>query len=352
MIKNFVNSAKLYLKLSVISLFFVLLWIIVTASFAKSSFVFEIIVSFLPYIWYSLIFSFFIGTFILFITKKLIFIERLDSYVNIHILKVTFYAIFICLISIVSFQIYRFAYLPNPNFISESNIQKLQNYQKLKLVWYNKYITNKNFTNIADKINSINPDVIFFTEVSDNDFLQLQKLLSSKYMYFHKSNEIISYTVILSKYEFGNINISKNSLDMDVVGAQFKINDKNIDLFGIHTTAPIDGKMLNMRNNQLQGLSKYFDNNTKNVVLLGDFNVTPWSRIYNETFTKNFINIGQGQGINNTWHSSGNSLTNNLIKANIDHIFITANIFFTKYVVVPDTLGSDHHMLETEIYFK
>jgi endonuclease/exonuclease/phosphatase (EEP) superfamily protein YafD len=64
-----------------------------------------------------------------------------------------------------------------------------------------------------------------------------------------------------------------------------KYNSKNIDFALIHTSAPVSQHFFNMRNQQLSDLSnlmtKYY--NTKkdqNIILVGDFNLTPRSHYY------------------------------------------------------------------------
>jgi endonuclease/exonuclease/phosphatase (EEP) superfamily protein YafD len=73
-------------------------------------------------------------------------------------------------------------------------------------------------------------------------------------------------------------------------------NNRNIDFALIHTSAPVSQHFFTMRNQQLDNLSQllntyYTSDSQKNIILLGDFNLSPWSYYY-KLFEQSMDNIG------------------------------------------------------------
>jgi len=125
-----------------------------------------------------------------------------------------------------------------------------------------------------------------------------------------------------------------------------KIPEKKdlLNLYVVHTAAPVSPSTYDMRNTQLEKLvtdfsKKVHEENEKNMII-GDFNLSPWSYWYQtlisplETFVENDFRHGS---MVYTWSWNGSKL----FMTHIDHLFTSPSVL-VKNLEVKDLIGSDH----------
>ena len=219
----------------------------------------------------------------------------------------------------------------------------------LRVAAFNKLLTNDDTTQIYSRINSLEPDIVGLVEVKQTDFNQLNRSLRLPYQYMSQHKYGLgskSEFSLFSKHPISQVYI--HSLDRygAVLQAELKISQKHLSVFIVHATVPLAPKLLKERDSGLRKLAKKLNRKTGRVLVMGDFNLTPWSRTYQRfsNSAKKYYNPAQGSGLKFTWRFIWP------FAAQIDHIFATRNIK-TKRFAVDQYLGSDHKLIYADLEF-
>lgn len=323
--------------LSCICLFIILAF---TADFYDNSNFLEIIVSFQPYN-FALSIGFIFVAGVIFVRRVFVLKNR---EVNLKkIMKNTSHLalllLFLFCFAVTSFvQIYKFSYKSIESFRqTESSV-------KLKVGFYNKYFFNENFDEISNKIKEMNFDILGLGELKSDQRERIEAFKDFKYT-VSKNCDSCEYkedVALYSKYPIINPKIytfeKARVIEADVVVS----TTKTIRVFVIHTTAPslFHSERLVMRNKELESLPDVINSaESYHKIVLGDFNVSPWSSSM-EKFEKKLVdmtNAARGRGLKFTWNAGP-------LATQLDHIFVSKNIFAEDFIVEGD-YGSDHRMV-------
>ncbi len=213
--------------------------------------------------------------------------------------------------------------------------------------FFNKAYYNHETSEVSDQARLLSLDVLGIAEITEADYNTLKTQLPFTNSYFTtcqcQSSEG-SQVALFSRYPLSNI--QANSIEKTpMIQADITIQNKVLNVTVIHPYAPTGTADLLQRNSSLNQLSqrlKIYDN--RQVVLMGDFNTASWSWSY-----KNFLlslpwlrDSNRGQGLTSTWNTG-------IFHTIIDHMLISPNISLQKSNIVDDKLGSDHHMIWSEI---
>lgn len=210
--------------------------------------------------------------------------------------------------------------------------------KKITIAFFNKLYSNRNYEEIDEKIKEIKPDIIGMVELQDGEIEKIPTLSEYKHCFYNPSRPNAALG-LLSKYPFATKNL--DSLPHAIVSTT-SIDETLYQVIVFHPNPPIYGKHIKLRDSHLKNLKDYIDAQTENTILMGDFNVTPWSPSYISYLSKlELKNTAQGSGIHNTLHKGP-------LKVFIDFIFIPkksgVESFKTHYMK-----GSDHKLIETII---
>ncbi len=241
----------------------------------RESYISELLISFLPYaIGINFLLSFF----------------ALYKSISNFLKKKIFLTVVWCMTSIISFWFlisYLYPYIHTYTNIIPSNNQEqtLTLSGWLSFLYANIYHKNKDFAGLLSTIQDHNPDIILLVEYAKIHDEYLSPLLKQKYPYVSRyvGGKWYDGDVIYSRYPLKKIKHEVYPWSFSHVSIEY--NNKNIDFALIHTSAPVSEHFFTMRNEQLANLSdlmsKYhFENPTKNMILVGDFNLSPWSYYY------------------------------------------------------------------------
>jgi endonuclease/exonuclease/phosphatase (EEP) superfamily protein YafD len=118
-------------------------------------------------------------------------------------------------------------------------------------------------------------------------------------------------------------------------------NNDWVDLYVIHTSAPVSNKNFEIRNNQIGKLLSDFLKHHKNwipTMIIWDFNLSPWSYYYKQ-FTKhlNMLNALSYQSPNYT----RSLLQQWIFRSHIDQLFISPEIRISP-IKIKNLSWSDH----------
>jgi endonuclease/exonuclease/phosphatase (EEP) superfamily protein YafD len=93
-----------------------------------------------------------------------------------------------------------------------------------------------------------------------------------------------------------------NDFPISYIRGSFKLNENFFTLFGVHLTSPVGKYRTDLRNKQLTLLAEEIQKNNQPTVIIGDFNITPWSPYFEEFIQKARLrDTRKGIGVYPTW---------------------------------------------------
>jgi endonuclease/exonuclease/phosphatase (EEP) superfamily protein YafD len=223
----------------------------------------------------------------------------------------------------------------------------------LRVMSFNICGNNTDTLAIVRSIRAVNPDVVMLVEVSPTMMEQITASLKSEFPARFRSPG--GGLGILSKLPLKSAQ-GENFVGSDATNlvASIEYHQREIKLIGTHPMVPKGLDLFNYRNQHLQAISNYVKGTQESVILLGDFNLTPWSPYYRQLVqTTGLHNTRMGFGILPTWTRSSScaELPNWLIpilNIPIDHIFVTRDLQVVR-TYVGDNGNSDHAPIISEL---
>lgn len=216
----------------------------------------------------------------------------------------------------------------------------------IKVLNSNLYLDNTEYDAQLDFIDTVEPDIIAFQEYTHEWHEVLSKRLT---LYPHRVTKPLhgAFGIALySKYPIlsGSVKkLSKNSAF--IADVKIKLNEKQVRVIGVHPPPPASLFMYDMRNEMLQLLTKESAQEDDALIMMGDFNATPWTSHFSSLLTQGKLrNARAGHGMHPTWP------TNNPIKLiPIDHILVNPHVA-VKHFGSTKVVGSDHRNIWSELH--
>ena len=223
---------------------------------------------------------------------------------------------------------------------------KSQIQNKLRLINFNISYNNpvKNFENIREMILSEKPDIVQFQEFSP----QMQDKIKTLRSIFPYSTELNKPkgpydSLILSKHPLTNTKVDDNH----VVITNLILNDAEISIVGVHLLTGGTQKSFNNALQQISYLKTIVNNTSKNLILLGDLNMTSTSkRFANFLKETNLYTYTSYKNITSTWPA----FVPNFLGTQIDHILFSNN-FKMVDKKTSNSFGSVHRPLIVELSY-
>jgi endonuclease/exonuclease/phosphatase (EEP) superfamily protein YafD len=217
----------------------------------------------------------------------------------------------------------------------------------LKAISLNLWFRNDDLRAAVDYLETSGADVLVLQEISERRARTIAPLLKS-YPHAYLKGAERSDTVLFSKWPF--LSVVTEPLAEHGVSAIRSIIDwrgRPITLIAAHLHWPIGPRSSVRRNAELAGLSRLAQPLEEPLVMVGDFNITPWSPHF-RTLTDTFglDDCALGHGFNPTWPSY-------ILPAGIriDHCFATTH-WKTVSVWTGPHVGSDHRPMGVELQLK
>ena len=216
---------------------------------------------------------------------------------------------------------------------------------KLRLINFNISYNNpvKNFENIREVILSEKPDIVQFQEFSP----QMQDKIKTLESIFPYSTELNKPkgpydSLILSKHPLTNTKVENS-----VVITNLILNDAEISIVGIHLFTGGTKKNFNNSLQQINYLKTIVSNTNKNLILLGDLNMTSTSKKFAKFLKEtNLYTYTSYKNITSTWLA----FVPNFLGIQIDHILFTNN-FKMVDKKTSNGFGSVHRPLIVELSY-
>jgi len=143
---------------------------------------------------------------------------------------------------------------------------------------------------------------------------------------------------LYSHLPFERIMIDRpDDFPISYIRGSFKFKEKVFTLFGVHLTSPVGKYRTDLRNKQLASLAEEIQKNNQPTVVVGDFNIAPWSPYFEEFIQKTQLrDTRKGVGVYPTWPAQFPPLA-----IPIDHGLISNGIKVGSFSL-GNSFGSDH----------
>ncbi len=231
-------------------------------------------------------------------------------------------------------------------FSSEKSIPAFDQH-KLRFLLSNVLTSNARKGSLIDLIKKENPDVIVLLEIDEEWAKRLNVLGDSYAENFYKLRNDNFGIGIISKYPFVNPSIQEwGSTGIPSIEVKLRIDSEILNVIATHPPPPIGKVSSALRNSQLQDIASHVKEMSGDTILLGDLNITMWSRVL-QSFEKQsgLINSRRGFGVLPTWPTLFP-----LMMIPIDHCFVSKHIN-VKDMRLGKNIGSDHLPLIVDIEF-
>jgi endonuclease/exonuclease/phosphatase (EEP) superfamily protein YafD len=223
----------------------------------------------------------------------------------------------------------------------------------LKILQFNLLETNKNYDEVVDwiKAESKNVDVVVLQEVSAEWDSALSGLNKNFNIIRKTENADRTGIMLLSNLPIRSVDVLRvGELEALIMKAFVRESLVPITLFTFHAPSPTRKIYNQFRDTVLTSLAQEARrHSTESVVMVGDFNVTPFSPIFGKVEKISRLrNSMNGFGYDGTWPS----VLPSELTIPIDHVLISSNIYTIEKRVISNAMGSDHYPVFTKLYVK
>jgi endonuclease/exonuclease/phosphatase (EEP) superfamily protein YafD len=237
-------------------------------------------------------------------------------------------------------------YLPNERLTADkTNI--------FKVMSYNILVENFEVDRIANSISSVDPNLVLIIEVDPLMKQNIEERIGTKFPYSFQSPG--GGMAIFSKLPLEDSRGEQFSgSDATNLVTHLKYRDRRIKIIGTHPLVPVKANLFVRRNLHLNSIATHLERESQPTILMGDFNLTPWSPYYRQFIDRTKLhNTRLGFGILPTWIRP--STTVNLpqllipiLNIPIDHIFVSKD-FTVARTYTGDNGNSDHAPIISEL---
>lgn len=208
----------------------------------------------------------------------------------------------------------------------------------LRLLSWNVNSANRKFDELPRLLNRYQPDVVLLMEV-DTEWAAFLRSAMTKYPHQLVDERDDNFGIALfSKVPLGDpqtLNLGPTGLPS--VTAALPIGDQFVRFIGTHPLPPAGSLRTEYRDDQLNRVAVWVREQTNQVVLAGDLNMTPWSPAFDDLLSISGLhNSSDGHGVNGSWPAFFPPM---LIP--IDHFLTTKDVTVLHREIVKAT-GSDH----------
>jgi endonuclease/exonuclease/phosphatase (EEP) superfamily protein YafD len=216
--------------------------------------------------------------------------------------------------------------------------QSISNGRPVRVVSFNKHISNDNLQEVAAYLESLEADVAVLQEVSTASADRLPDLVLELPHRYMAARDGLLGIVILSRWPLSEPQpLARNELFV-AARADVDLGDRKFRLYGAHLNWPLAPESARVRNAQLRALGLELAGCPHSCVAVGDFNVTPWSSHFRAVLQgRDVRDCAAGRGLLPTWSSD----LPKALRIRIDHCLL-AGATAVAEVRIGASVGSDH----------
>jgi endonuclease/exonuclease/phosphatase (EEP) superfamily protein YafD len=210
--------------------------------------------------------------------------------------------------------------------------------RSVRLVSFNVHVANGDMARVAAYLESLEADIAVFQELTRAHADQLAALLPRLSHRYPGEDPLAPDVLMLSRWPLVAPQLATRDGLVLAVRADVDLGDRRLRLYGAHLYWPVVPESARVRNAQLAALGRELVECPGPCVVVGDFNITPWSSHYRDLLKNSGVrDCARGQGWLPTW----NSKLPAMLRIRIDHCLVAGAIGIES-VRVGESQGSDH----------
>jgi endonuclease/exonuclease/phosphatase (EEP) superfamily protein YafD len=219
----------------------------------------------------------------------------------------------------------------------------------LRVLFANVLEKNHQYERLVRVIERADPDVIVLAEV-DADALAHVRLHLPDYPYCHERTigpRPLGMGLLSRVPSTSARLVTIDESSAPLVIARFEWDRRPVTIIGAHPLPPYRATWYRRRNRYLDELVDVVSREEGEVVLVGDFNITPWSEHFRAFLRRSSLRDSRGGfGLQTTWPA----FLPPLLRIPIDHCFVSIGIDVRSRCVLEST-GSDHLPIVVDVSF-
>jgi len=198
--------------------------------------------------------------------------------------------------------------------------------------------TNEEYGKVGEALESEQPDLVVFQEVSPDWLMALAELKSVYPHSYAEAREGNFGVAVFSKLPLVSVtHVDSPPFAYPTVIAKLRLGEHVLNLVATHPTIPVSRELFAARNAQLDSLHEVLESLDGPTVLLGDLNASMWDVNYRALEMRSGLrNARKGFGVTPTWPTFMP-----LAMIPIDHVLVSAEINVRDVHAGP-RIGSDH----------
>lgn len=204
---------------------------------------------------------------------------------------------------------------------------------------------NERYELTRQVIENLSPDIIGLLETTEQWKQQLSSISKQYNSYYHDDLSGENFGMaIMSRFPITELKVLQLSDEgYPTLSATIMINNLPTQVLVVHPPPPMTGRLSRIRNEQFDAIAAMARENPR-MIVLGDFNTTPWTASYRRITRGNGMKLASGGfAYATTWPTQLS-----LLGIPIDHIMIAPSMSVVRYESARD-IGSDHRPVYTDI---
>jgi len=218
----------------------------------------------------------------------------------------------------------------------------------LRVMTLNKLYNNNNYSQIANYIQSRDPDILAIEEIFKDEAALLAKLMG--YEHWHMAScgcsAYGSDLALFSRFPLDNVSLAFEDRLGGVLRGEVTLSvDRTLAVYVAHIVVPYSSSAYEIRRNMINQLADSINQERLETVLMGDFNASPYSVDIRSLAkqTTDISLVGDRPWSRCTWFGYSE-----LLCADIDHIFVPKDSVVSDYEIGP-AVGSDHRPIDVDL---
>jgi endonuclease/exonuclease/phosphatase (EEP) superfamily protein YafD len=221
--------------------------------------------------------------------------------------------------------------------------KKTINHGEYSLTTFNVQVYNGHLNSVIQFIKKENSDIVVLEEVSPTFY---KKIRTEKWNYHYQvaiPSFLDDYLVILSRYPLRELKPDlplKSGKKGTLLNVVCDLPQGVVRIIGVHLTNPVINNFAS-RTEEYKHLLHYIGKESKNVIVAGDFNTTPWSIHMHQLENESGMHLYKQKLLYQPTSTWVRRIP--LIAIPIDHVLLGEYFSFLGRIVHKDKLGSEHH---------
>lgn len=211
---------------------------------------------------------------------------------------------------------------------------------EISILSSNTWPQNADWSSVPMAIEEHDPDIAYFTDMHPS-FGPRFREFDADYNIFRREGD-----VLLVRRRTGlSLKPITVPAGADIAGipVSLSVEGVTVTLLAVHPAAPLGTVAANTRDQSFAAIASFLEKQKGLAIIVGDFNATPWSRVFrNLQQQTGLLNSQAGFGIQTTWPSYPGNPFNGLLRIPIDHCLHSPAMHTLDRRVLPHR-GSNHN---------